>query len=117
MIVRDSNMLRKAFEGALTETSMRMKVKVCFVDHSDLEVHNFVRPGRTEFTVFEYGFNMSFPMSDLKVDDKGISAVLYFSRIPYATFVPWEAIAGIRTCVEVESISPSFQKPTLALVP
>ena len=53
--------------------------------------------------------------SDLEVDDKGISAVLFFSRIPHITFVPWEAIVGIRTHEEVESIS--SHKPTLVLVP
>lgn len=115
MNARASDRMRRVFEGAMVRTPTGKRAKVCFVDHVNLKVPDFVRPGETEFTVFEYGFNMPFPMSDLKVDDKGISAVLSFSLIPYATFVPWEAIAGIRIHEEVESISP--RKPTLALVP
>ena len=115
MIVRDSDKMRTVFEGALTRTAAGARVKVCFVHHPDLKVPDFVRPSETEFTVFEYGFNMPFSMSDLEVDDKGISAVLFFSRIPHITFVPWEAIVGIRTHEEVESIS--SHKPTLVLVP
>jgi stringent starvation protein B len=40
----------------------------------------------------DYGYGLTPPIFDLKVDDDGIHATLSFNRVPFATFVPWSAV-------------------------
>jgi len=48
----------------------------------------------------EYGLDMPLPIDDLKVVENGhgiagVSATLSFSRVFFATFVPWDAVVAI----------------------
>ncbi|HEX4462755.1 MAG TPA: ClpXP protease specificity-enhancing factor SspB [Polyangia bacterium] len=40
----------------------------------------------------DYGYGFAPPIPDLTIDDDGIHATLSFSRVPFATFVPWTAV-------------------------
>ncbi len=40
----------------------------------------------------DYGYGLQPPIPDLLIDDEGIHATLSFSRVPFATFVPWSAV-------------------------
>jgi hypothetical protein len=40
----------------------------------------------------DYGYNFTPPIPDFAIDDAGIHATLSFNRIPFSTFVPWDAI-------------------------
>ena len=62
----------------------------------------------------EYGMAMAVPIDDLKIDEGGISATLSFSRAPFQTFVPWEAVAAIEG---LDPKPPEKIRPKLGLVP
>jgi hypothetical protein len=49
----------------------------------------------TSLIPLEYGLSMPVPIDDMKITDGGISATLSFSRIPFQTYVPWEAVVSI----------------------
>jgi hypothetical protein len=40
----------------------------------------------------DYGYGLTPPIPDLEITDEGIRATLSFSRVPFATFVPWSAV-------------------------
>src|SRR6476646_7711672 len=40
----------------------------------------------------DYGYNFTPPIADLAIDEAGIHATLSFNRVPFSTFVPWDAI-------------------------
>ena len=40
----------------------------------------------------DYGYGFAPPIPDLTIDDDGIHATLSFSRVPFATFIPWTAV-------------------------
>jgi hypothetical protein len=40
----------------------------------------------------DYGYGLTPPIPDLVIDDDGIRATLSFSRVPFATFIPWTAV-------------------------
>jgi stringent starvation protein B len=40
----------------------------------------------------DYGYGFQPPIPDLRIDDEGIHATLSFSRLPFATTVPWSAV-------------------------
>ena len=65
----------------------------------------------------EYGLDMPLPIDDLRITDEGISATLSFSRIPFQTYVPWEAVVSIEGLRAVEPEPPEKTKPKLTLVP
>ena len=62
----------------------------------------------------EYGLDMPLPIYDLKITENGIAATLSFSRVSFATFVPWEAVVGIDGG-EPKSVEKA--KPKLKLIP
>lgn len=88
------------------------EVRVAFVRHPGLLVPDSVLPADGEACVLTYGLDMAVPVPDLRTDSRGIYATLSFSRSPYSTFVPWEAVVGVRGYGEVES-----SRPKLELVP
>ena len=47
--------------------------------------------------VLQYGNDLPIPITDLVVDDQGVSATLSFSRTPHRTVVPWTAVYVIAT--------------------
>jgi len=65
--------------------------------------------------VLEYEIDPVVPIPDLCLTDLGIEATLSFDRTPYKTFVPWEAIDGMRAMRDPEK--PPRSKPKLQLVP
>src|SRR5258706_10246794 len=40
----------------------------------------------------DYGYGLQPPIPDLEIGDDGIRAPLSFSRLPFATFIPWSAV-------------------------
>lgn len=103
---------REAFEQSLADY---YEVKVVFVDHQALVVPESARPNPggdeilrmiggvdAEFLAgkmqsLAYGLNMAKPIEDLQVDDTGIHATLSFGGLGWhKTFVPWEAVLGLR---------------------
>ena len=88
------------------------EVRVAFVWHPGLLVPDSVLPAEGEACVLTYGLDSPVPIPDLRTDSLGIHATLSFSRTPCRTFVPWEAVVGVRGYGEVE---PS--RPKLELVP
>jgi stringent starvation protein B len=47
--------------------------------------------------VLQYGRNMPIPITDLEVNEAGVSATLSFSRVSHRTYVPWHAVYAV-TC-------------------
>lgn len=45
-----------------------------------------------EQLVLQFGYNMQIPITDLKVDDSGISGTLSFSRTPHKCYIPWTRV-------------------------
>jgi hypothetical protein len=43
----------------------------------------------------DYGLDMPIPITGFKVTEEGIYATLSFDRVPYPTFVPWDAIVAL----------------------
>ena len=71
----------------------------------------------TSLILLEYGLSMPVPIDDMKISDGGISVTLSFSRIPFQTYVPWEAVVAIEGVRLVESKPIEKTKPKLTLVP
>jgi hypothetical protein len=107
-----------AFKKSTFEDLLRWfsDVRVAFMDHADLVVPDTVRPRPDEGQVLSYGLDMPVPISDLEISDAGISATLSFSRLPHKTFVPWEAVVGLRGYGEKVAVSVRT-RPQLKLVP
>lgn len=84
-----------------------------------------------EHLVLQFGYNMPVPIPDLKVDDKGISGTLSFSRSPWLCSIPWARVfamvgdegegsvwrdampAGIRKLAEAEEARPRLEESQL----
>ena len=47
--------------------------------------------------VLQYGRNMPIPITDLEVNEAGVSATLSFSRVYHRTYIPWHAVYAV-TC-------------------
>jgi hypothetical protein len=94
-------------------------VRVAFVRHEGLVVPESALPAEGEAQVLSYGLDMPVPILDLSVTDGGISAVLSFSHTPHATFVPWEAVVGLRGYGELNNPAAPGGPPRskLTLVP
>ena len=108
---------RATFEDSLGRFS---EVRVAFVDHPDLVVPEGVRPPAGEARILSYGLDMPVPIPDLEITDVGISATLSFDRAPHKTFVPWEAVAGVRAYGgerSTEADGVERRGPKLTLVP
>jgi stringent starvation protein B len=45
--------------------------------------------------VLQVGLDMPIPITDLRVDDAGVSGTLSFQRAPFTCTVPWEAVFAI----------------------
>jgi stringent starvation protein B len=45
--------------------------------------------------VLQVGLDMTIPIPDLRVDDRGIYGTLSFNRAPFTCLVPWEAIFAL----------------------
>lgn len=88
------------------------EVRVAFVRHPGLLVPDSVLPAEGEACVLTYGLDSPVPIPDLGTDSRGIYATLSFSRSPCRTFVPWEAVVGVRGYGELEPA-----RPKLELVP
>jgi hypothetical protein len=56
----------------------------------EVKLPEFLR--QQKHLILQYGYNMPVPITDLAVDERGISATLSFQRVPHATFVPWSAV-------------------------
>lgn len=87
--------LRRAFEDGLRDN---YSVKLFVRRHPGVavpaEVSNLSwRGGGT--LCLEYGLDMPVPVVDLRVDDRGVGAVLSFDRTPRETHVPWGAVAAV----------------------
>lgn len=66
--------------------------------------------------VLEYGLDLPTPIPDIEASDDGISATLSFSRTPYKTFIPWDAVIGMAP-MRTESPAPAArERPKLKLV-
>lgn len=46
-------------------------------------------------TMFEIGYDMHVPVTDLVISPQAFEATLSFNRIPTAIFVPWEVVTAI----------------------
>jgi hypothetical protein len=104
-----SSRKRAEFEDLLVRYR---EVRVAFVRHPDLRVPDSVLPAEGEAGVLAYGLDLPVPIPDLRVTLGGVRATLNFSRSPSVTFVPWEAVVGVRGHDEVAS-----ERPRLGLVP
>ena len=73
---------------------LRKKYSALFVHldprHKDVKVPPWLR--HQAQLVLQFGYDMSIPIPDLRVDEKGISGTLSFSRSPFTCFVPWDAV-------------------------
>ena len=56
-----------------------------------------------ELVVLDYNPCAVVPITDLQTNDLGILATLSFGRTAHKTFVPWEAIVGMKTREEAET--------------
>ncbi len=67
-----------------------------------------------------YGLNLAIPIPDLRVDARGILATLSFSKIPYLTFIPWEAVRAIAgegaPDISTEELDAAASRPVATLV-
>lgn len=102
---------RTEFEDCLAQYR---EVRVAFVWHLGLRVPDSVLPTEETAEVLCYGLDMPVPIPDLRTDSRGISATLSFSGTPCRTFVPWEAVVGVRGYGKV---FPTRRSPNLVLVP
>ena len=104
-----SSRKRAEFEESLVKYC---EVRAAFVLCPGLLVPDTVLPAEGEAGILTYGRDSPVPIPDLRTDLRGIHATLSFSRSPCRTFVPWEAVVGMRGYGEV---LPS--RPRLELVP
>lgn len=81
---------REAFESFLREGWVRL--------HFDARRGDVSVPDRFKgdgHLVLQYGMNMSIPITDLVVDNLGVTATLSFDRAPHMTAVMWPAVFAI----------------------
>jgi hypothetical protein len=103
---------KSAFELALVEYPL---VSVFVRPHPKLVIPSFAaRTNDDEVVRLDYGLNLPVPIDDIIIDQEGISATLSFNRVPYPTFVPWEAIVTMGAAPREPALRP---KPKLGLVP
>jgi hypothetical protein len=105
--------------GPSRRVSRFADVRVAFVGHARLAVPESAWPVEGEERVLSYGLHMPVPILDLAATDDGISATLSFGRSPHATFVPWEAVVGLRGYGELNNPADPGGPPKskLTLVP
>ena len=72
------------------------EVRVSFLRHPELLVPETVLLVEGEACVLTYGVDSPVPIPDLRTTLEGVYATLSFSRSPCRTFVPWEAVVGVR---------------------
>ncbi len=63
--------------------------------HLDTRKSDVVVPGHLRSAAhlcLDYSYNFTPPIYDLALDERGVSATLSFSRMPFLTFVPWDAV-------------------------
>ena len=82
--------------------------------HPKVELPEFLKTpawlDRKDVVHLEYGLDMPVPITDMVVTESGIAATLSFSRSPYHTFVPWEAVVGFEgEGVRSPSPAPKFK--------
>lgn len=79
----------------------KLEVMRALLEHAEAQVHLDARKRGVELPErlrgssnvrLDYGYGLVPPIPDLRVDEDGIRATLSFNRVPYATFVPWDAI-------------------------
>ncbi len=79
----------------------KKEVLLALLERSEARVHiDARRPGvllpdrflKEGHLLLDYGYRLQPPITDLMVTDSGISATLSFSRLPFATFIPWSAV-------------------------
>jgi hypothetical protein len=103
---------KAAFEKALAEF---YTVYLIVVYHPEVVLPDYLMTPKwrdQKAAIFlEYGLEMAVPISDLTITDAGVTATLSFLRSPYATFVPWEAVVGMRVTGE----RPPAPKPRFKL--
>jgi hypothetical protein len=109
-----SSVKRSNFEYLLARFA---DVRVAFVGHERLVVPASVTPPEGAAQVLSYGLDMPVPVLDLEVTDAGISATLSFSRTPFKTFVPWEAVVGVWVRGGESEPPARPARPKLSLVP
>jgi hypothetical protein len=109
-----SSVKKSNFEGLLARFA---DVRVAFVRHERLVVPASVAPPEGAAQVLSYGLDMPVPIPDLVVDDSGVSATLSFSRSPFKTFVPWEAVVGVWGHGGESEPPARPARPKLSLVP
>ena len=63
--------------------------------------------------VLDYNLNATIPIPDLEATAEGIRATVSFSREPFTTFVPWNAVIEM---VGKEPIQEAPRRPKLTLV-
>lgn len=107
--------LKQVFEAGLASCPV---VQVRFFNYPTLIVPRSVRPTKPwGHTMFEYGLNMPISIPDLTITDEGISATLCIGRESHHTFVPWEAVIGIRKVAGSEPSKLGKANPKLKLIP
>jgi hypothetical protein len=114
--VTSSAFKRATFDDLLARFA---DVRVAFVGHERLVVPGEALPSEGEARVLSYGLAMPVPILDLATSDDGISATLSFARTPHATFVPWDAVVGLRGYGELSNSADPGAPPKskLTLVP
>jgi stringent starvation protein B len=79
----------------------KREVMLALLEHAEAQVHLDARrdgvllPAKLKASSnvrLDYGHGLVPPIPDLAVDEDGIRATLSFNRVPFATFVPWNAI-------------------------
>ena len=88
---------REAFEQALA-ACYEVRILVADAPYVDLPARAWASPtlDAPATAVLAYGLDMAKPIPDLEITDRGIFATLSFSCVPHETFVPWEAVIGIK---------------------
>jgi hypothetical protein len=110
--VTSSSFKRATFEDLLVRFA---DVRVAFVRHEGLVVPESALPAEGEARVLSYGLGMPVPILNLAATDDGISATLSFAHTPHATFVPWDAVVGLRGYGELNAPSDPGAPPKLKL--
>lgn len=85
---------KTTFEQALADYNV---VRVLVMKHDKVVLPESVKlkwdePTGTGLIGLDYGLNMPVPIDNFRITDEGVFAVLSFDRIPFSTFVPWEAM-------------------------
>jgi hypothetical protein len=79
----------------------KIEVMRALLEHAEAQVHFDARKPGVELpdrllgspnVRLDYGYSLVPPIPDLTVDENGIRATLSFNRVPFETFVPWDAV-------------------------